>query len=65
MTPTSNILPQQLGPITLPKMIRILFFIKSINAVVVKLVSRHLIILVGTLLLIMKLSKSINELGLV
>ena len=37
MTPTSNVFfPQQMGPITLPKMIRILFVIKSINAVIIK-----------------------------
>ena len=37
MTPESNVLfLQQLGPITLPEIINILFVIKSINAVVVK-----------------------------
>ena len=37
MTPTSNVLfPQKIGPITLSKMMSLLFFIKSINAVVIK-----------------------------
>ena len=64
MTPTSNVLfPQQLGPITLPKTISILFVSKSINAFVVKpalSMSGRLIILVRTLLLIIKRSKSLN-----